>query len=163
MDSKFGFSHTHTKKNSDKDDFKVGNIVTVLSTDTPPFHWPLGRITKIIFGSVLLNKDFFWTLFWRIILWENVILNSPKMNLKISRKLSLNLLCVTRLVCRIRAGRVCLWVAGTVWNTSTHSARIFFFYLLQQVWDAIQPCAYYTSFFFFKKRIFCLTLNKFES
>ena len=43
--------NSHKKWNSEKDDFKVGDVVLVLSTDTPRGHWPLGRITKTIIGS----------------------------------------------------------------------------------------------------------------
>ena len=43
--------NSRKKWNSEKDDFKVGDVVLVLSTDTPRGHWPLGRITKTIIGS----------------------------------------------------------------------------------------------------------------
>ena len=49
MDSKFKFSQK--KWNSEKDKFKVDDVVLVLSIDTPPPHWPLGHITKTIIGS----------------------------------------------------------------------------------------------------------------
>ena len=42
--------NSHKKWNSEKDDFKVGDVVLVLSTDTPRDHWPLGQITKTIIG-----------------------------------------------------------------------------------------------------------------
>ena len=37
--------------NSEKDDFKAGDVVVVFSTDTSQGQWPLGRITKTIIGS----------------------------------------------------------------------------------------------------------------
>ena len=37
--------------NSDKDNFKAGDVVLVLSTDTPLDQWPLGHITKMFIGS----------------------------------------------------------------------------------------------------------------
>ena len=43
--------NSRKKWNSEKDDFKVGDLMLVLSTDTPRGHWPLGRITKTINGS----------------------------------------------------------------------------------------------------------------
>ena len=48
MDSKFEFSQK--KWNSAKDDFKVGDVVLVLSTGTPRCHRLLGGITKTIIG-----------------------------------------------------------------------------------------------------------------
>ena len=44
-------SNSHKKWNSEKDEFNVGDVVLVLSTDTSPSHWPLGHITKTIIGS----------------------------------------------------------------------------------------------------------------
>ena len=43
--------NSRKKWNSEKYDFKLGDIVLLLSTDTPRGHWPLRRITKTIFGS----------------------------------------------------------------------------------------------------------------
>ena len=43
--------NSRKKWNSVKDDFKVGDVVLVLSTDTPRGQWPLGRNTKTIIGS----------------------------------------------------------------------------------------------------------------
>ena len=43
--------NSRKKWNSEKDDFKVGDVVLVLSTDTQRGHWPLGRVTKTIIGS----------------------------------------------------------------------------------------------------------------
>ena len=43
--------NSRKKWNSEKDDFKVRDVVLVLSTDTTRGHWPLGRITKTIIGS----------------------------------------------------------------------------------------------------------------
>ena len=48
IDCEFEFSQ---KWNSEKDHFKIGDVVLVLSTDTPRGHWPLGRITKTIIRS----------------------------------------------------------------------------------------------------------------
>ena len=39
------------KWNSEKDNFKAGDAVLVLSTDTPPGQWLLGRMTKNFIGS----------------------------------------------------------------------------------------------------------------
>ena len=44
-------SNSHKKWNSEKDKFKVDDVVLVLSIDTPPPHWPLRHITKTIIGS----------------------------------------------------------------------------------------------------------------
>ena len=38
------------KRNSEKYDFRVGDVVSVLSIDTPWGEWPFGRITKTIIG-----------------------------------------------------------------------------------------------------------------
>ena len=43
--------NSRKKWNSEKDDFKVGDVVLVLSTDTLRGHWPLGLTTKAIIGS----------------------------------------------------------------------------------------------------------------
>ena len=43
--------NSRKKWNSEKDDFKVGDVVLALSTDTPQGQWPLGCITKTIIGS----------------------------------------------------------------------------------------------------------------
>ena len=43
--------NSRKKWNSEKYDFKLGDIVLLLSTDTPRGHWPLRRITKTIFES----------------------------------------------------------------------------------------------------------------
>ena len=43
--------NSRKKWNSEKDDFKVRDVVLVLSTDTTRGHWLLGRITKTIIGS----------------------------------------------------------------------------------------------------------------
>ena len=43
--------NSHKKWNNEKDDFKAGDVVLVLSTDTPQGQWPLGRITKTFTGS----------------------------------------------------------------------------------------------------------------
>ena len=43
--------NSRKKWKSEKDYFKVGDVVLVLSTDTPRGYWPLGRITKTIIGS----------------------------------------------------------------------------------------------------------------
>ena len=42
--------NSRKKWDSVKDDFKVGDVVLVLSTDTPRGNGPLGRITKTITG-----------------------------------------------------------------------------------------------------------------
>ena len=43
--------NSRKKWNKEKDDFKAGDVVLVLSTDTPRGQWPLGRITKTFTGS----------------------------------------------------------------------------------------------------------------
>ena len=43
--------NSRKKRNSEKDDFKSGDVVLVLSTDKPRGQWPLGRITKTFIGS----------------------------------------------------------------------------------------------------------------
>ena len=43
--------NSRKKWNSKKDDFKVGDMMLVLSADTPRDQWPLGRITKTFIGS----------------------------------------------------------------------------------------------------------------
>ena len=43
--------NSRKKWNNEKDDFKAGDVVLVLSTDTPRGQWPLGRITKTFTGS----------------------------------------------------------------------------------------------------------------
>ena len=43
--------NSRKKWNNEKDDFKVGDIVLVLSNDTPRGQWPLGRVTQIFVGS----------------------------------------------------------------------------------------------------------------
>ena len=43
--------NSRKKWNNKKDDFKAGDVVLVLSTDTPQGQWPLGHITKTFTGS----------------------------------------------------------------------------------------------------------------
>ena len=43
--------NSHKKWNNGKDDFKIVDVVLVLSTDNPRGQWPLGRITKTFTGS----------------------------------------------------------------------------------------------------------------
>jgi len=43
--------NVRSRRNKEKRDLKVGDVVLAISNDLPRAHWPLGRITEIYQGK----------------------------------------------------------------------------------------------------------------